>query len=59
MLRAVGHPVAVHPDKTLARLAREEGWEVLRFDRRRLRFAGAAAAAAVVGGGVAVTRARA
>jgi phosphoserine phosphatase len=59
MLRAVGHPVAVHPDKVLARVAREEGWEILRFDRRRLRFAGAAAAAAVVGGGVAVTRARA
>ena len=59
MLRAVGHPVAVHPDKALARVAREEGWEVLRFDRRRLRFAGAAVAAAAVGGGVAVTRARA
>jgi HAD superfamily hydrolase (TIGR01490 family) len=59
MLRAVGHPVAVHPDKTLARVAREEGWEVLRFDRRRLRYAGAAVAAAAVGGGVAVTRVRA
>ena len=59
MLRAVGHPVAVHPDKTLARVAREEGWEILRFDRRRLRFAGAAVAAAAVGGGVAVTRGRA
>ena len=35
MLRAVGHPVAVNPDKTLARVAREEGWEILRFDRRR------------------------
>jgi phosphoserine phosphatase len=59
MLRAVGHPVAVHPDKTLARVAREEGWEILRFDRRRLRYAGAAVAAAAVGGGVAVTRTRA
>jgi HAD superfamily hydrolase (TIGR01490 family) len=59
MLRAVGHPVAVHPDKTLARVAREEGWEILRFDRRRLRFAGAAVAAAMVGGGVAVSRGRA
>ena len=59
MLRAVGYPVAVHPDKTLARVAREEGWEILRFDRRRLRFAGAAVAAAAVGGGVAVSRARA
>ena len=59
MLRAVGHPVAVHPDRTLTRVAREEGWEILRFDRRRLRVAGAAVAAAAVGGGVAVTRARA
>src|ERR671922_1165098 len=41
MLRAVGHPVAVHPDSELARVAREERWEVLRFDRlgRRLRVA--------------------
>jgi HAD superfamily hydrolase (TIGR01490 family) len=59
MLRAVGHPVAVHPDKTLARVARQEGWEILRFDRRRMRYAGAAVAAAAVGGGVAVTRVRA
>jgi HAD superfamily hydrolase (TIGR01490 family) len=58
MLRAVGNPVAVHPDKTLARVAREEGWEILRFDRRRIRYAGAAVAAAAVGGGVAVTRVR-
>ena len=33
MLRAVGHPVAVNPDGALARVAREEGWQVLRFDR--------------------------
>ena len=59
MLRAVGHPVAVHPDRELARVAREEGWEVLRFDRRRMRVAGAAVAAAAVGGGLAVSRARA
>jgi HAD superfamily hydrolase (TIGR01490 family) len=62
MLRAVGHPVVVNPDSTLARVAREEGWEVLRFDRlgRRLRVAGAAGAAAVLGGvgSVAVSRAR-
>jgi HAD superfamily hydrolase (TIGR01490 family) len=63
MLRAVGHPVAVNPDATLARVAREEGWEVLRFDRlgRRLRVAGAALMAAAIGGvgSVAVQRARA
>ena len=52
MLRAVGHPVAVNPDTTLARVAREEGWEVMRFDRlgRRLRVAAAAVGAAAVGG---------
>ncbi len=63
MLRAVGHPVAVNPDSTLARAARDEGWEVLRFERlgRRLRVVGAAAAAAAVGGlgSAAVSRARA
>lgn len=38
MLRAVGNPVAVNPDPPLAALAREEGWQVLRFERlgRRL-----------------------
>ena len=52
MLRLVGHPVAVNPDATLARVARAEGWEVLRFERlgRRLRVAGAATVAAALGG---------
>ena len=52
MLRAVGHPVAVNPDPTLARVAKEEGWEILRFERlnRRLRFMGALAGAAALGG---------
>ncbi|HEX6152355.1 MAG TPA: HAD-IB family hydrolase [Solirubrobacterales bacterium] len=38
MLRAVGNPVAVNPDPPLAAIAREEGWQVLRFERlgRRL-----------------------
>ena len=46
MLRLVGHPVAVNPDAELGRVARAEGWEVLRFERlgRRLRVAGAAGA---------------
>jgi HAD superfamily hydrolase (TIGR01490 family) len=59
MLRAVGRPVAVNPDKELARVAREEGWEVLRFDRigRQLKVAGAAAAAAALGGAVSLRRA--
>ena len=52
MLRAVGHPVAVNPDPALARIARQEGWQVLRFDRlgRRLKTAAALAAAATAGG---------
>jgi HAD superfamily hydrolase (TIGR01490 family) len=33
MLRAVGHPVAVNPDRELARLARDEEWPLLRFVR--------------------------
>jgi HAD superfamily hydrolase (TIGR01490 family) len=51
MLRAVGHPVAVNPDAELGRVAREEGWEIMRFDRlaRRLRLAGGAATIALVG----------
>ena len=41
MLRLVGHPVAVNPDAELARVARAEGWEVMRFERlgRKLRIA--------------------
>ncbi len=31
MLRAVGHPVVVNPDAELRRIAREEGWEILRW----------------------------
>jgi HAD superfamily hydrolase (TIGR01490 family) len=52
MLRLVGHPVAVNPDAELGRVAREEGWEVLRFERlgRRLRVLGAAGIAAALGG---------
>jgi HAD superfamily hydrolase (TIGR01490 family) len=52
MLEAVGHPVAVNPDGALARVARERGWDVLRFDRlgRRLKAAAALGAAAGAGG---------
>jgi HAD superfamily hydrolase (TIGR01490 family) len=48
MLRLVGHPVAVNPDAELARVARAEGWEIMRFERlgRRLRIAAGAAALA-------------
>jgi HAD superfamily hydrolase (TIGR01490 family) len=52
MLRAVGHPVVVNPDGVLAGIARQEGWEVLRFDRlsRRLKTAVALGGAAAAGG---------
>jgi HAD superfamily hydrolase (TIGR01490 family) len=38
MLRAVGNPVVVNPDPPLAEIARDEGWQTLRFERlgRRL-----------------------
>jgi len=33
MLEAVGHPVAVNPDRALAKVARERGWEVRVFTK--------------------------
>jgi HAD superfamily hydrolase (TIGR01490 family) len=53
MLRVVGHPVAVNPDAELRRVAREEGWEVMRFEQlgRRLKAAAAVVLAALVGTG--------
>jgi phosphoserine phosphatase len=52
MLRVVGHPVAVNPDGELARVARQEDWEILRFERlgRRLKALVGLAGAAVAGG---------
>ena len=52
MLRAVGRPVAVNPDAELARVAAEEGWQVMRFEKlgRRLAIAGATVFAAALGG---------
>jgi HAD superfamily hydrolase (TIGR01490 family) len=53
LLRAVGHPVAVNPDRALARVAAQEGWPVMRVDslrrgmRRRVAAVGALAAAGV------------
>ncbi len=53
MMRAVGHPVAVNPDKELERAAQENDWQVMRFDplARRLRIAVAAGVVALLGGG--------
>ena len=60
MLRAVGHPVAVNPDRALESVAQAEGWEVMRFERlgRRLRIAAVAAVLAVAGGGAGYAAAR-
>jgi HAD superfamily hydrolase (TIGR01490 family) len=53
MLRTVGHPVVVNPDAELRRVAREEGWEIMRFEQlgRRLKAIAAFAFAALVGTG--------
>ncbi len=61
MLRIVGHAVAVNPDAELARVAREEGWQILRFDRlgRRLKTAAVLTGAATAGGVGSVALARA
>jgi len=31
MLEVVGHPVAVNPDRVLAKTAKERGWEIMQF----------------------------
>jgi HAD superfamily hydrolase (TIGR01490 family) len=58
MLRAVGHPVAVNPDRELALVARTQGWEIMRFETlgRRLKVAAAVTAAAAAAGGAARIR---
>ena len=62
MLRCVGHPVCVNPDSELLAVAREEGWQVMHFDKlhRRVRIAATAGllALAAGGGGYGVARAR-
>ena len=52
MLRLVGNPVVVNPDKELTRVAREEGWRVMRFEKlgRRLAILGGTVTAAALGG---------
>jgi HAD superfamily hydrolase (TIGR01490 family) len=62
MLESVGHPVAVNPDKELARVAEERDWQIMQFERpvsirsrlpdlpRPTPVASGAAAAGVVGG---------
>ena len=62
MLRAVGHPVVVNPDSELARIAREEGWQIMRFDKlgHRLKVGAAVGAVGLLGatGGMAAARMR-
>jgi HAD superfamily hydrolase (TIGR01490 family) len=62
MLRAVGHPVAVNPDRELERVARAEGWRIMRFDKlgRRLKAGGAVGGVLLVAGagGYAAARVR-
>jgi HAD superfamily hydrolase (TIGR01490 family) len=52
MLRSVGHAVVVNPDADLLEIARDEGWQVMRFERlgRKLAIAGATVLAAAAGG---------
>ena len=57
MLAAVGHPVAVNPDRELARAARERVWQVEQFRlevplRERVPMPARTQAAAVGGGAV-------
>ena len=53
MLRVVGHAVVVNPDMELERIARQEAWRIMRFDKlaRRLRIAALGGAIAVLGAG--------
>lgn len=63
MLEAVGHPVAVNPDRALRRIAQMRGWPVLRFEqlmmvtptgRRPLRATAVGAGGAFVAAGIAL-----
>jgi HAD superfamily hydrolase (TIGR01490 family) len=57
MLSAVGHPVAVNPDSTLKRIAKENDWEIrdFRTGRKAAKIGvPAAASAGAVAGGIAV-----
>jgi HAD superfamily hydrolase (TIGR01490 family) len=61
MMRAVGNPVAVNPDAALEKVARSEGWRIMRFDRLGpiLKIGSGLLAVALVGGGGGYAAARA
>jgi HAD superfamily hydrolase (TIGR01490 family) len=52
LLEEVGHAIVVNPDAELTRLARQNGWEIVRLDRLRLGLTalGAVTLAALAGG---------
>ncbi|MBM3667262.1 MAG: HAD-IB family hydrolase [Actinobacteria bacterium] len=58
MLRAVGNPVVVNPDEPLARVAKAEGWRVLRFERLGRKLTLAAGGALAAAGGALVAHRR-
>jgi len=60
MLRAVGNPVVVNPDPALTGIAKQEGWQVMRFERlgRRLVAIGVALLATIAGLGASRVAAR-
>jgi HAD superfamily hydrolase (TIGR01490 family) len=60
MLRAVGNPVAVNPDPPLAEIAKQEGWQTMRFERlgRRLVALAVTVLATVAGFGASRVAAR-
>jgi HAD superfamily hydrolase (TIGR01490 family) len=51
MLRSVGHAVVVNPDADLMEIARQESWQVMRFEKlgRKLAIVGTTALAAAAG----------
>ena len=55
MLRSVGQAVVVNPDGPLMEIARQEDWQVMRFEKlgRKLAIAGATVLAAAAGGAAA------
>ena len=61
MMRVVGHPVAVNPDRELERVARSEGWRIMRFDKlgRRLKVLTAVGSVTLAAGGGGYVAARA